>query len=335
MPPPLQRALAGRVEQLERLGKRRWRATIGYPAEVVGLQVPQVLNVLFGNVSLQTGVLVTEVDWPPSLVAALPGPAFGIAGVRRLLPGAAGRALLCTALKPVGLTIGELSGLAQRFARGGVDIVKDDHGLADQATAPFASRVGRIQQAVRRGARESGRECLYLPHLTGPIDELPRRLELLRDEGVRGALVSPFLLGLDTLRWLAATSGLVLFAHPTWSGTLFGARHGISPAVVFGDLLRLLGADGVIYVNPGGRFPVTVEVCEAINERLRRPFAGKTPAFPVAGGGMQVETLGRWAARYGPDTVFLVGGSLYAQEDPEEASRQLLQVLAWQGDGLA
>jgi ribulose-bisphosphate carboxylase large chain len=333
VPPALQRALVGRVEELERLGKRRWRATVGYPAEVVGLQVPQVLNVLFGNVSLHSEVRVVEVGWPPSLVAALPGPAFGIAGIRRLLPGAAGRALLCTALKPVGLTVGELSGFAQRFARGGVDVIKDDHGLADQVTAPFAQRVGRIQRAVLRGARESGRECLYLPHLTGPVEELPRRLELLRDEGIQGALVSPFLLGLDTLRWLAASSGLVLFAHPTWSGTLFGAHHGIAPQVVFGDLLRLLGADGVVYVNAGGRFPVSVEICEEVNERLRRPLDGKPAAFPVVGGGMLVETLGRWAARYGPETVFLVGGSLYSQEDPEEASRQLLQVLAWQGAG--
>ena len=262
--------------------------------------------------------------------AALAGPAFGIPGIRALLPGAAGRALLCTALKPIGLTATELAAFARRFARGGVDVIKDDHGLADQPTAPFAQRVGRIQQAVLRGAREGGRDCLYLPHLTGPMEELPRRVQRLRDEGIRGALVSPFLLGLDTLRWLAATSGLVLFAHPTWAGTLFGARHGVAPEVVFGDLLRLLGADGVIYVNPGGRFPVTAEVCEGINERLRRPLDGKPPAFPVPGGGLQVETLGRWAARYGPDTVFLVGGSLYSQDDPEEAARRLLQVLAWQ-----
>ena len=335
MPPPLQRALVGRVEELERLGKRRWRVAIAYPAEVVGLQVPQVLNVLFGNVSLHSEVRVVDVVWPPSLVAALPGPAFGVPGIRALLPGAAGRALLCTALKPVGLTVGELAGLAQRFARGGVDLIKDDHGLADQPTAPFAQRVGRIQAAVTRGARESGRECLYLPHLTGPVEELPKRVELLQREGIKGALVSPFLLGLDTLRWLAASSGLVLLAHPTWSGTLFGARHGVSPVVVYGDLLRLLGADGVIYVNPGGRFPVTVEVCDAINARLRRPLDGKAPAFPVAGGGMQVETLGRWAARYGPETIFLVGGSLYSQDDPEEASRQLVQLLAWQGAGPA
>ena len=316
---------------MERLAKRRWRAVLSYPAEIVGGEVPQLLNLLFGNVSLLHGVRVVDVGWPPSLLAALPGPAFGVAGLRRLLPQADGRALLCTALKPIGLTSRELGILAGRFARGGVDLIKDDHGLADQGTAPFAERVARCQQEVRRAAEETGVESLYLPHLTGPLEQLPARLELLRSEGVRAALVSPFVLGLDTLRWLARSSGLALLAHPTWSGTLLGRQHGIAAEVVYGDLLRLLGADGVIYVNPGGRFPVTVETCEAINRRLRRPLDGIRAAFPVAGGGVRVETLPRWAARYGPDTIFLVGGSLYQQVDLEQASRRLVQALAWQG----
>ncbi|HEV8629471.1 MAG TPA: RuBisCO large subunit C-terminal-like domain-containing protein [Thermoanaerobaculia bacterium] len=331
VPAALQRAVVGHLEGMERLGKRRWRATISYAAEIVGGEVPQLLNVLFGNVSLLAGVRVVDVGWPRSLRGVLPGPAHGIAGIRALLPQAAGRALLCTALKPIGLTSRELASLAAAFARGGVDLIKDDHGLGDQTTAPFADRVARCQAAVRLAAEQTGTTSLYLPHLTGPIDQLPARLQLLRREGVRGALVSPFVLGLDVLRWLAQSSGLVLLAHPTWSGTLFGRAHGIAPEVVLGDLLRLLGADGVIYVNPGGRFPVTVETCEAINHRLRRPLDGVRPAFPVAGGGVQVQTLPRWAARYGPDTIFLVGGSLYQQDNLEEASRQLVQALAWQG----
>jgi S-methyl-5-thioribulose 1-phosphate isomerase len=329
--PALQRAVVGRLEGMDRLGKRRWRATLSYTPDIFGAEVPQLLNVLYGNISLLAGVRVADVEWPRSLVAALPGPAFGIEGIRKLLPQAKGRALLCTALKPIGLTSRELATLARRFATGGVDVIKDDHGLANQGTAPFAERVARCQAEIRRVGEDTGAESLYLPHLTGPIERLAERLEILRREGVRGALVSPFLLGLDTLRWLAATSGMVLFAHPTWSGTLFGKHHGIAQEVVNGDLLRLLGADAVIYVSPGGRFPSSADVCDEINRRLRRPWEGVRPAFPVAGGGVRVETLPRMAARYGPDTIFLVGGSLYLQQNLEEASRQLIQALAWQG----
>ena len=327
VPPALAPSVVGRVEGMERTGKRRWRAALSYPEATVGRQVPQLLNVLFGNVSMQPGVRLVDIAWPAGLAAALPGPRFGIAGVRRLLPQAEGRALLCTALKPIGLTARELAGYARRFARGGVDLIKDDHGLADQESAPFAERVGRIQQAVSEAARETGRESLYLPHLTGHIEELPARLELLRREGVRGALVSPFLLGLDTLRWLASASGLVLLTHPTWSGTLFAPDHGIAPEVVHGDLLRRLGADAVTHVNAGGRFPVSVRSCEAIHARLRRPLPGVLPALPVVGGGVRVDTLPRWAGRYGTDTAFLVGGSLYQQPDVEAAARELVRVL--------
>ena len=327
VPPDLAPSVVGRVEELARLGKRRWRAVLSYPERIIGASVPQLLNVLFGNVSLQPRVRIVDLAWPAGLAAALPGPRFGIPGVRRLLPHAEGRALLSTSLKPIGLSARELAAYARRFARGGVDLIKDDHGLADQTSAPFAERVGRIQAAVSAAGRETGRESLYLPHLTGPLEELPARLELLRREGVRGALVLPFVLGLDSLRWLARASGMVLLAHPAWSGALFAPGHGIAPEVVYGDLLRRLGADCVTHVNPGGRFPMSAATCEAIHERLRRPLAGVLPAFPVVGGGVRVETLPPWAARYGPDTVFLVGGSLYQQPDVEAAARDLVAVL--------
>ena len=327
VPPDLAPSVVGRVEEMARAGKRRWRAVLSYPEKIIGSSVPQLLNVLFGNVSLQRRVRVVDLAWPAGLAAALPGPRLGIPGVRRLLPHADGRALLSTSLKPIGLSSRELAAYARRFARGGVDLIKDDHGLADQASAPLAERVGRIQAAVSAAARETGRESLYLPHLTGPLEELPSRLELLRREGVRGALILPFLLGLDSVRWLARESGLVLLVHPAWSGTLFAPGHGLAPEIVYGDLLRRLGADCVGHVNAGGRFPMSVATCEAIHERLRRPLPGVLPAFPVVGGGVRVDTLPPWAARYGPDTVFLIGGSLYQQRDVERGAGELVRVL--------
>src|SRR5581483_6086518 len=310
VPPALVRAVVGHVDDMVRLGKRRWRATLSYPAEIVGGEVPQLLNLLFGNVSLFTGVRLVDLVWPPSLLAAFGGPRFGIAGVRKLLPQADGRALLMVPIKPIGLTARELGALAHRFARGGVDLIKDDNSLADQATAPFAERVARVAELVRLAHEETGSQTIYIPHVSGPLERLAEKVAILRREGVRAALVSAFTQGLDALRYLAQSSGLLLFTHPALSGALFGKTHGMAPEVVYGDLLRVLGADGVVYANAGGRFPVDEAQCEATNERLRRPLDGIAPAFPVAGGGVRVETLPRWAARYGADTVFLIGGSL-------------------------
>ena len=77
-------------------------ATVDYPAGLAGAELGQLLVLLLGNVSLQDGVRLADVTLPAGLAAALPGPRLGIAGVRALA-GEPGRALLATALKPVGM----------------------------------------------------------------------------------------------------------------------------------------------------------------------------------------------------------------------------------------
>ena len=44
-------------------------------------------------------------------------------------------------LTPQGSTVEHLARLAGTFARAGIDVIKDDHGLANQASSPFAERV--------------------------------------------------------------------------------------------------------------------------------------------------------------------------------------------------
>src|SRR5579859_3671075 len=70
---------------LVRLGQP-WEAVVGDPA--------QLLNVLFGNCSLQDDVELADVKAPPALARMLGGPRFGIDGWRALC-GARRRALAC------------------------------------------------------------------------------------------------------------------------------------------------------------------------------------------------------------------------------------------------
>src|SRR2546427_10561978 len=94
------------------------------------------------------------------------GPLLGIAGLRELT-GARGRPLLCTALKPLGRSAPELAQLAYGFARAGIDLIKDDHSLADQTTAPFRERVERCSEAVARASGETGGEARCVPDPSG------------------------------------------------------------------------------------------------------------------------------------------------------------------------
>ncbi len=319
----LEEAVVGRIESVEELGGDRARATISYAPGLAAGDLPQLLNLLFGNVSMKAGVRLEAVAWPAAVLDALPGPRFGIAGLRRLC-GVKGRPLLATALKPLGLTAKALAALARDFALAGIDVVKDDHSLADQPPAPFAERVGRCFEAVERANRESGGGTLYLPNLTGPVERLDERLEAIRRAGGRGALVSPLVLGLDAVRRLAGTSGLALLGHPALAGAFFGAEHGIAPAVLLGELFRMAGCDGVIYPNAGGRFVLPLAECEAINARLRGPLGGLAPAFPVPGGGIDARRVPEWIERFGSDTIFLLGSSLYAGGDPRRAAERLV-----------
>ena len=140
-------AIVGRVERLEQRSGRRWEAVISYPAGIVAGEWPALLNLLYGNISLKPGIRITDIDWPTSLLEQFGGPAFGIAGLRELV-GAPERALCATALKPVGASTATLAALAGEFAAGGIDIIKDDHSLADQRWSRFRDRVDACQHAV-------------------------------------------------------------------------------------------------------------------------------------------------------------------------------------------
>ncbi|MFP5465617.1 MAG: RuBisCO large subunit C-terminal-like domain-containing protein [Gammaproteobacteria bacterium] len=328
--PALAARMAGRVETVQPLGARRALALISYGPEAIGDDLPQCLNLLFGNISLKPGIRVVGLEWPAALLTTLGGPAHGIAGLRALT-GVHGRALLCTALKPMGLSATELAQRCEAFARGGIDIIKDDHGLADQPAAPFAERLARCQEAVTRANAATGGHSQYFPNVTASAALLAQRLAAAREAGCLGVLISPWLVGLDTLRLIRDQYGLAILAHPALTGSLFGRGAGMAPELVLGDLFRLAGADAVIYPNTGGRFDFSAATCARINDHLRQPLGTLRPSLPAPAGGMDVARAGHWVRRYGPDTLLLIGGSLYAQGDLQQGAAALRAVV----EGLA
>jgi len=321
--PEVAERVAGRVESVESLGRGRSRAVISFDPGAVCGDLPQLLNLLFGNISLKAGILIAGLDWPDDVLAALRGPRLGITGLRELT-GARGRPLVSTALKPLGLTAPQLAELAYGFARAGIDLIKDDHSLADQTTAPFRERVERCQEAVARANDATGGNALYFPNVTsGPVGML-ERAGVARAAGCRGVVVNALPAGLGAVNAIAAATGLAIMSHPSLAGAFFQPAHGISPEVLLGDLFRVAGSDGVIYPNAGGRFTFSEATCVAINARLRGPLGPVSPSFPVPAGGIDAARVPHWIDRYGADTIFLIGGSLYAQADPTTAAERLV-----------
>ena len=93
----------GRIESFEPFGEARYRAVISFADEISGYELPQLVNVLFGNISMKPGIRLVELDLSGSLLSRFKGPRFGINGLRELL-GVYNRPLLATATKPMGLS---------------------------------------------------------------------------------------------------------------------------------------------------------------------------------------------------------------------------------------
>lgn len=298
----------------------RFEVTLSLAAETVGDEPGQLMNMLFGNCSLQGDVELLDVSLPAPMLAALPGPRFGIAGWRAAIgEGAVRRALSCTALKPLGMPVAALAELAYLFARAGIDVIKDDHGIADQAAAPFAQRVPAVQRAIERANREkadadstlAGHRSLYAPNLTGGPRRLARQLQILRDEGVAAALACPMIIGVPAFaELLRAQAGVPLLAHPALAG-----QQRIAAPLLLGKLFRLFGADASIFPNPGGRFSFPRTRCLAIAERARGALGMHAPMLPVPAGGMDIGRIDDMLADYGRDTMLLIGGDLLAAGD--------------------
>jgi len=299
----------GHVAASEAVGPDEFRVTLAQPVAATAGDPAQLLNVLFGNSSLQPDVELEDVRVSDALARTLGGPRFGIEGLRRLT-GVTGRAFTASALKPMGLTVPELADLCRTFALAGIDVVKDDHGLADHPEAPFADRVRACLAATAEAAQTTGRRTLYVPNLIGSPATVLRQARLARELGVGAVMISPMLLGLPFLPDLVRETGLPIIAHPA-----FGGAQRIAPVALLGKLFPLYGADAVIYPNTGGRFSYSREVCAGLAAVLRAPAAPQRPALPVPAGGMQTENVGAVLEFYGPDAMLLIGGSLLAAPD--------------------
>lgn len=305
--------VVGQIVSIEAIAPTRFEATISYPVEACGFELPQLLNLIFGNSSIKPGIRVERLDLPDTMLQAFKGPRFGRTGLRELL-GVPTRPLLCTALKPMGLPVESLAQLAYQCAIGGIDIIKDDHGLADQSIAPFQERVTQCAEAVQRANAETGYNCIYMPNITAPADQLLEKALWAKGVGAGGLLISPGLVGFDAMRQLAAEDRLALpvMSHPAFQGSFVTSPdHGISHQVLFGQIARLAGADATIYPNYGGRFSFSREECQRIAAASVMDMGPLKPIFPTPGGGMTLESIPDMLQLYGREVIFLIGGGLF------------------------
>jgi ribulose-bisphosphate carboxylase large chain len=302
--------IMGRVAAVHPAADGPHEVVIRLATATTGFDVAQTVNMLFGNSSLQPHIELIDVEFPPDFLARFSGPRYGVDGIRRQLH-SGHRPLTCAALKPQGLSSEALASLAYTLASNGVDIIKDDHGLADQAYSPFAQRVAACQLAISRARRETGRACIYAPSLVGSPSALVAQARIAREEGVGAVLLAPALIGMPVFHELITTHvDVPVIAHPAYGGAVR-----VAAPLLLGKIFRWLGADAVIFPNFGGRFTYSREDCARIASNNRSDWAGYAATLPVPAGGLTMDRVADLVAFYGPDVMLLIGGALLAPPD--------------------
>ncbi|MFS0837939.1 2,3-diketo-5-methylthiopentyl-1-phosphate enolase [Paenibacillus sp. 1P03SA] len=253
-------------------GSRRYAdIQIAYPDVNFSRDLPALLVTVFGKLSMDGKIKLTDLSFSDSFLSAFAGPKFGLQGVRELL-GVHDRPLLMSIFKSV---IGQdLQGLREQFyaqAAGGVDLIKDDEILFENPLTPIEKRVAVCMEAARRAREVTGQKLLYATNLTGPTSKLADQAKKAIDAGANALLFNVLAYGFDTLCELSADPDISvpIMAHPAMAGAFYpSAEYGISASLLLGKLMRVAGADLVLFPSPYGSVVMPREENLAIKQVL-------------------------------------------------------------------
>jgi ribulose-bisphosphate carboxylase large chain len=351
--PELKARSAARVERLELLDDsvaapslpttaavdpaklRRAHVTLSWPIENLGPSLPNLLATVAGNLfELRpiTGLRLLDIRLPQAFAAAYPGPRFGIDGTRRLA-GVAGRPIIGTIIKPsVGFGPDETAALVRTLCEGGIDFIKDDELQADGPHCPFDDRARAVMRVVNDHAERTGKKVMVAFNLTGEIDQMRRRHDLVRDLGGTCVMASLNSVGLVGMIELARMSELPIHAHRNGWGAL--TRHPLLgwSYVAWQKIWRLAGADHMHVNGLDNKFFEDDDSVVASARTCLAPLFPDKPclAMPVFSSGQTVrQAPGTFEALGSTDLIVTAGGGIVAHPGgPSEGVAALRQ--AWE-----
>ncbi|TGD96760.1 ribulose-bisphosphate carboxylase large subunit family protein [Methylobacterium nonmethylotrophicum] len=351
--PELKARSAARVERLEVLDEpvdapslpttarvateslRRARVTLSWPIENLGPSLPNLLATVAGNLfELRplTGLRLLDIRLPQAFAAAYPGPRFGIPGTRRLA-GVEGRPLIGTIIKPsVGFGPEETAALVRTLCEGGIDFIKDDELQADGPHCPFEARARAVMRVVNDHAERTGKKVMVAFNLTGEIDEMRKRHDLVRDLGGTCIMASLNSVGLVGMIALARMTELPIHAHRNGWGYL--TRHPLLgwSYVAWQKIWRLAGADHMHVNGLDNKFAEDDDSVVTSARTCLTPLFPDKPclAMPVFSSGQTVrQAPGTFAALGSTDLIVTAGGGIVAHPGgPGEGVAALRQ--AWE-----
>jgi ribulose-bisphosphate carboxylase large chain len=265
-----------------------------------------------------SGLRLLDLTLPPAFAKAYPGPAFGMAGTRRL-SGVAKGPLIGTIIKPsVGLSVSETAQQVQLLVDGGIDFIKDDELQADGNYCPFDQRVEAVMRVVNDATQKMGRKVMVAFNITGDLDQMKRRHDwVLKHQGscVMVCLNSVGLTGLSAFR---QHSSLPIHAHRAGWGYLSRSPYVGWDFAAWQQIWRLAGVDHLHVNGLRNKFSEPDAVVIASARSVITPLFAHAPmqvvpVFSSAQTGLQAQDT--YAALGNADLICTAGGGIFGHPD--------------------
>lgn len=310
-------------------GERYADISIAYPDINFSPDIPALLVTAFGKLSMDGKIKLLDFDFSNSFRAAFSGPKYGIDGIREQIQ-VYDRPLLMSIFKSV---VGyDLPGLKEQFyqqALGGVDLIKDDEILFENPLTPIQERVRVCMEAASAAEQVTGKKLLYAVNLTGPTFSLREQALRAIEAGANALLFNVLSYGYDVLHGLSQDPAITvpIAAHPALAGAYYPAKeHGIAAQLLLGKLMRLAGADLVLFPSPYGSVTMPKEETQGIRQALTRiedsvELVHKR-CFPVPSAGIHPGLVPLIIQEFGTDVVVNAGGGIHGHPLGTEAGGQ-------------
>jgi 2,3-diketo-5-methylthiopentyl-1-phosphate enolase len=274
-------------------------------------------------------IRLESIDLPRPLLDELPGPEFGVTGIRKTLDVEA-RPMLAAILKPrLGVTLQVLADAARDALTGGVDVVMDDELVVDpEGEFSFVPRVQALVEAARRATASTGKAKGVIVNVSSRPSRMLRYAEQAAGLGVKGLLFNAFVCGIPALQDLAQGSwGIPVMACNVGSGLLTRATNSTGVAnSVYARLSRIAGADAVqTGILAGDAY--TTEAWGPSVISLDRPLGKLKSSLPIVAGGLNIANLWRNWRTLGNDVLFAAGSGIMGYPGGPQAGAQAFRKL--------
>lgn len=324
-------ALPGAIHATDAVS-RRGRVVISFPMDNIGPSIANLLTAIAGNLfELRelSGIRLVDLELPPAFLSAHPGPLHGISGTRAALGGAEGP-LLGSIVKPsVGLTPTQLREVVDELASAKVDFIKDDELMNDPPYSPFTERVQAVQAVLQRQEDATSHRVMYAFNITGDMEDMLRRLEVIEAADGTCAMVVVSAVGLPTVEYLRRRTPLVLHAHRAGFGAVSRHQNFGLDFQVFQQLVRLAGADHLHTNGFHNKFYETDDQIERSVRAVLAPLGKHTDTVPVLSSGQSAVTVPQtWQRLQTFDLLMLAGGGIHGHRHGATAGVESIRA-AW------